>query len=160
MSNNKQSSVDELCNSFYEESIDESNIPREHYEYEIKQLMIEFALYYKQTYKKDMMTNDKQSSVEILESFFRRHCNPSVCDIEWNDFNTTFLEAEAMHKEEQSKFTIDYFNWLHNNQYKYNPKVKMYQKMMINETLFFTIEELMMEFNKTLGGIDEKQQGI
>lgn len=63
MSNNKQSSVDELCNSFYEESIDESNIPREHYEYEIKQLMIEFALYYKQTYKKDMMTNDKQSSV-------------------------------------------------------------------------------------------------
>jgi len=95
------------------------------------------------------MSNNKQSSVEILEDFFRRHCNPSVCDIEWNDFNTTFLEAKAMHKEEQSKFTIDYFNWLHNNQYKYNPKVKMYQKMMINETLFFTIEELMIEFNKT-----------
>ena len=68
MSNNKQSSVDELCNSFYEESIDESNIPREHYEYEIKQLMIEFALYYEQTYKKDMMTNDKQSSVLWLVS--------------------------------------------------------------------------------------------
>ena len=58
-------------------------------------------------------------------------------------------QIKAMHKEEQSKFTIDYFNWLHNNQYKYNPKVKMYQKMMINETLFFTIEELMIEFNKT-----------
>jgi len=68
MSNNKQSSVDELCKSFYEESIDESNIPREHYEYEIKQLMIEFALYYEQTYKKDMMTNDKQSSVLWLVS--------------------------------------------------------------------------------------------
>ena len=66
MSNNKEISVDELCNSFYEESIDESNIPREHYEYEIKQLMIEFALYCKQTYKKDMMTNDKQSSVKDL----------------------------------------------------------------------------------------------
>ena len=62
--------------------------------------------------------------------------------------------------EEKREFTIDFFNWLHTNQYKYNPKVKMYQKMMINETLFFTIEELMMEFNKTLGGIDEKQQGI
>jgi hypothetical protein len=50
MSNNKQSSVNELCNLFYEESIDESNIPREHYEYEIKQLMIEFALYYNKTF--------------------------------------------------------------------------------------------------------------
>ena len=53
-----------------------------------------------------------------------------------------------MEKEETTKFTIGYFNWLHNNGYKYNPKVKMYWKMMINETLFFTIEELMIEFNK------------
>ena len=57
--------------------------------------------------------------------------------------------------DEKSKFTIDFFNWLHTNQYKYNPKVKMYQKMMINETLFFTIEELMIEFNKTQGGSDK-----
>ena len=57
--------------------------------------------------------------------------------------------------DEKSKFTIDFFNWLHTNQYKYNPKVKMYQKMMINETLFFTIEELMIEFNKTQGGNNE-----
>ena len=57
--------------------------------------------------------------------------------------------------DEKRKFTIDFFNWLHTNQYKYNPKVKMYQKMMINETLFFTIEELMIEFNKTFGGNNE-----
>jgi antibiotic biosynthesis monooxygenase (ABM) superfamily enzyme len=57
-------------------------------------------------------------------------------------------QAKEMEKEETTKFTIGYFNWLHNNGYKYNPKVKMYWKMMINETLFFTIEELMIEFNK------------
>ena len=106
------------------------------------------------------MSNNKQSSVEILEDFLLQHCNPTICNVEWSDFKLAIEQAKAMHKEEQSKFTIDYFNWLHNNQYKYNPKVKMYQKMMINETLFFTIEELMIEFNKTLGGIDEKQQGI
>jgi hypothetical protein len=89
MSNNKQSSVDELCNSFYEESIDESNIPREHYEYEIKQLMIEFALYYKQTYKKDMMTNDKQSSVLWL-----------VSKIDFMLPTYLIEQAKAMHKEE------------------------------------------------------------
>lgn len=90
MSNNKQSSVDELCNSFYEESIDESNIPREHYEYEIKQLMIEFALYYKQTYKKDMMTNDKQSSVLWV-----------VSKIDFMLPTYLIEQAKAMHKEEQ-----------------------------------------------------------
>ena len=47
-----------------------------------------------------MSNNKQQTAVEKLESFFRRHCNPSVCDIEWNDFNTAFLEAKAMHKEE------------------------------------------------------------
>jgi hypothetical protein len=89
MSNNKQSSVDELCNSFYEESIDESNIPREHYEYEIKQLMIEFALYYEQTYKKNMMTNDKQSSVLWL-----------VSKIDFMLPTYLIEQAKAMHKEE------------------------------------------------------------
>ena len=67
-----------------------------------------------------------------------------------------FTPIELPSNEEKSKFTIDYFHWLHNNQYKYNPKVKMYQKMMINETLFFTIEELMIEFNKILGGNNEQ----
>jgi len=65
-----------------------------------------------------------------------------------NKIHDLSLQAKAMEKEETTKFTIGYFNWLHNNGYKYNPKVKMYWKMMINETLFFTIEELMIEFNK------------
>jgi hypothetical protein len=63
-----------------------------------------------------------------------------------------YEQAKEMEKQETTKFTIGYFNWLHNNGYKYNPKVKMYWKMMINETLFFTIEELMIEFNKIQGG--------
>ena len=50
MSNNKQSSVNKLCDLFYEQNIDESNIPREHWEWEIKQLMVEFAIYYNETY--------------------------------------------------------------------------------------------------------------
>ena len=62
-----------------------------------------------------------------------------------------FTPIELPTDEEKREFTIVFFNWLHNNQYKYNPKVKMYQKMMINETLFFTIEELMIEFNKIVG---------
>ena len=58
------------------------------------------------------MSNNKQpTAVEKLESFFRTHCNPSVCNIEWSDFNTAFLEAKAMHKEEMKNFTED---WYHN----------------------------------------------
>ena len=49
ISNNKQSSVRELCDSFYEENIDQSNIPREHWDWEIKQLMIDFAIHYNET---------------------------------------------------------------------------------------------------------------
>jgi hypothetical protein len=102
------------------------------------------------------MSNNKQSSVE---QFWQdvQDILPSSVDTETGiKLVRAFEQAKAMHKEEQSKFTIDYFNWLHNNQYKYNPKVKMYQKMMINETLFFTIEELMIEFNKIQGGNNEQ----
>jgi hypothetical protein len=53
-------------------------------------------------------------------------------------FSNNILEqAIEMEKEQQSKFTIDFINWLHLNQYKYNPKAKFYQKHFINETLFF-----------------------
>ena len=115
------------------------------------------------------MSNNKQSSVEWLAEQLTakmqmwnstKNYQEFHIVLEAGEFAKLIEQAKLMHKEEQSRFTIDYFNWLHNNQYKYNPKVKMYQKMMINETLFFTIEELMIEFNKTLGGIDEKQQGI
>jgi hypothetical protein len=51
-------------------------------------------------------------------------------------------KALEMEKEQQGKFTIDFINWLHLNKYKYNPKAKLYQKHFINETLFFSIDEL------------------
>ena len=63
-----------------------------------------------------------------------------------------FTPIELPSYEEKQEFAIDFFNWLHNNEYKYNPKEKMYQKKMINETLFFTIEELIIQFNKIQGG--------
>jgi hypothetical protein len=54
MENNKQqtavTSIWSICDDFYEENIDNSNIPREHWEYEIKALMIDFAIYYNETY--------------------------------------------------------------------------------------------------------------
>jgi hypothetical protein len=53
-----------------------------------------------------------------------------------------------MEREQQGKFTIDFINWLHLNQYKYNPKAKLYQKQFINETLFFSIDELFITFKQ------------
>lgn len=57
-------------------------------------------------------------------------------------------QAKEMEKEQQSKFTIDFINWLHLNQYKYNAKAKLYQKHFINETLFFSIDELFVLFKQ------------
>jgi hypothetical protein len=53
-----------------------------------------------------------------------------------------------MKKDKQSEFTIDFINWLHLNEYKYNPKAKLYQKQFINETLFFSIDELFITFKQ------------
>jgi hypothetical protein len=57
-------------------------------------------------------------------------------------------QAKEMEKDKQSEFTIDFINWLHLNEYKYNPKAKLYQKQFINETLFFSIDELFITFNQ------------
>jgi len=93
------------------------------------------------------MTNNKQqTAVEWLEDKTKWHFIDDYDDVVY--FENVIAQAKKMEKEQTTKFTIGYFNWLHNNGYKYNPKVKMYWKMMINETLFFTIEELMIEFNK------------
>jgi len=45
------------------------------------------------------MSNKKQTAVEYLNQFLSKHCNPSVCDIEWSDFNIAINEAKAMEKE-------------------------------------------------------------
>jgi hypothetical protein len=91
------------------------------------------------------MTNNKQTEIDVAELAMKLY---PFSNSERNAFITGYNKAKEMEKEETTKFTIGYFNWLHNNGYKYNPKVKMYWKMMINETMFFTIEELMIEFNK------------
>ena len=104
------------------------------------------------------MTNNKQqTAVEWLFSetlgITLQLANKRISHRNWElQMVKLYEQAKEMEKQETTKFTIGYFNWLHNNGYKYNPKVKMYWKMMINETLFFTIEELMIEFNKIQGG--------
>ena len=64
------------------------------------------------------------------------------------DLYSEFERALEMEKEQQGKFTIDFINWLHLNEYKYNPKEKLYQKQFINETLFFSIDELFITFKQ------------
>jgi hypothetical protein len=50
-----------------------------------------------------MSINKQQTAVDKLEAFLRRHCNPSVCNIEWNDFNTAFLEFKEIQKDQHIK---------------------------------------------------------
>ena len=64
------------------------------------------------------------------------------------DLYSEFERALEMEKEQQGKFTIDFINWLHLNEYKYNPKAKLYQKQFINESLFFSIDELFITFKQ------------
>jgi len=44
-----------------------------------------------------------QTAVDVLSSFLKTHCNPSVCDIEWSDLETSIREAKAMEKEQIEK---------------------------------------------------------
>jgi hypothetical protein len=82
----------------------------------------------------------KQTAVEWLEEQLNK--NNEILFIS----DDLLEQAKEMEKEQQSKFTIDFINWLHLNQYKYNPKAKFYQKNFINETLFFSIDELYEQF--------------
>jgi hypothetical protein len=65
-----------------------------------------------------------------------------------NEYVKKYEQAKEMEIEQQGKFTIDFINWLHLNQYKYNHKAKLYQKHFINETLFFSIDELFIIFKQ------------
>ena len=49
------------------------------------------------------MSNNKQSSVEMIEEFLLSHCNPTICNVEWSDFKLMLEQAKAMHKEEHGK---------------------------------------------------------
>jgi hypothetical protein len=46
----------------------------------------------------------KQSVVEYLEQFLRRHCNPTVCDIEYSEYKMAFEQAKEMECKKQQKY--------------------------------------------------------
>ena len=64
--------------------------------------------------------------------------------------------VKGIEKNQQNEFSIDFVNWLNKNEYKYNHKFKMYQKHFVNETLYFTLAELIVEFNKLTQTTHEK----
>ena len=58
------------------------------------------------------MSNNKQSSVEMIEEFLLSHCNPTICNVEWSDFKLMLEQAKAMHKEEiiRARLSLDRSN--------------------------------------------------
>ena len=58
------------------------------------------------------MSNNKQSSVEMIEEFLLSHCNPTICNVEWSDFKLMLEQAKAMHKEDMKQ---TYFDGWHRN---------------------------------------------
>jgi hypothetical protein len=54
----KQETLEEAVKTYYEENIDQSNIPREHYEWEIQDLMLGFAYKWQQEQDKKMYSEE------------------------------------------------------------------------------------------------------
>jgi hypothetical protein len=50
--------IEEAVKTYYEENIDQSNIPREHYEWEIQDLMLGFAYKWQQEQDKNMFSEE------------------------------------------------------------------------------------------------------
>ena len=46
------------------------------------------------------MSNNKQSSVGILEDFLLQRCVPIMDGVKWHEFKLVIEQAKAMHKEE------------------------------------------------------------
>jgi hypothetical protein len=61
----KQETIREVVKRYYEDNIDESNIPREHYEWEIQDLMIGFAYQWQQEQNKKLYS--KEEVVQLLQ---------------------------------------------------------------------------------------------
>jgi hypothetical protein len=55
----KQETLEEAVKTYYEENIDQSNIPREHYEWEIQDLMLGFAYKWQQKQDKKMYSEEE-----------------------------------------------------------------------------------------------------
>ena len=58
----KQETIEEAAKKYYEDNIDESNIPREHYEWEIQNLISGFAYKWQQEQNKNLYSEE-----EVLE---------------------------------------------------------------------------------------------
>jgi hypothetical protein len=52
--------LEEAVKKYYEENIDQSNIPREHYEWEIQELMLGFAYKWQQEQDKNKYSDEKE----------------------------------------------------------------------------------------------------
>jgi phage antirepressor YoqD-like protein len=99
------------------------------------------------------MSNNKQSSVEwFANESWQLKVQLDNQEISVDEYAVAYVrllyKAKEMEKENTTKFTIAFMAWLYNNEYYYKRKQKMYLKSYINESKFFTIDELMIEFNK------------
>lgn len=76
--------LEEAAKRYYEENIDQSDIPREHYEWEIQELMVGFA----NTWQQKTSYNEKELFkfiAEILQT-------PSLRDGSWEDIDEWFKQ--------------------------------------------------------------------
>jgi len=57
------------------------------------------------------MSDKKQTAIEYLQHFLSKHCNPTVCDIEWSDFNIAINEAKNIEKRQiENSFNNGFIN--------------------------------------------------
>jgi hypothetical protein len=61
--------------------------------------------------------------------------------------DTQLPKQENLYTDEQ---VIGFADWLGLNEYRYSRKYKCYQKMLINETIFFTTKELFEKYIQSL----------
>jgi len=87
-----------------------------------------------------------QTAVDVLSSFLKTHCNPSVCDIEWSDLETAIREAKAMEKEQSKN---DYVNGMYKGQEVYFGECVI--RLDVNH-LPYCEEVAEKYYNETFGG--------
>jgi len=66
----KQETLEEACERYYEEKIDQSNIPREHYEIEIKDLMIGFVYKWQQQQNNNLYSEEDMQLAHKVGAMF------------------------------------------------------------------------------------------
>jgi len=119
----------------------------------------------KELYTEMNMSGDGRVLDEILEQAKEMHKQEMKIQFakgqEWEHKNMitsadtqvskTFLESvpkqETLYTEEQM---IGFAEWLGLNEYRYSRKYKCYQKILINETVFFTTKELFEKYIQSL----------